>query len=73
MPLPPDLATHLNRPLSIGARSIANRLVFAPLTFLGHVAFREMLDRFGGCGLFFSEMCSARTVPTEKPAECRKF
>jgi hypothetical protein len=69
----PDLATLLNRPLAIGARTIANRLVFAPMTFLGHVAFRELLDRFGGCGLFFSEMCSARTVPTEKPSVSRHF
>jgi tRNA-dihydrouridine synthase B len=73
LPLPPDLATLLNRPLAIGARTIANRLVFAPMTFLGHVAFRELLDRFGGCGLFFSEMCSARTVPTEKPAVSKHF
>ncbi|HSV91582.1 MAG TPA: tRNA-dihydrouridine synthase family protein [Desulfobacterales bacterium] len=69
----PELAALLNRPLSIGSRTISNRLVFAPMTFLGHVAFRELLDRFGGCGLLFSEMCSARTVPTEKPSVSKHF
>jgi nifR3 family TIM-barrel protein len=59
--------------LAIGARTIPNRLIFAPMTFLGHVAFRELLDRFGGGGLHFSEMCSARTVPTEKPSVSRHF
>jgi tRNA-dihydrouridine synthase B len=76
MPSTPDtseLAALLNRPLSIGVRTIPNRLVFAPMTFLGHLAFRELLDRFGGCGLFFSEMCSARTVPTEKPSVSKHF
>jgi len=43
------------------------------MTFLGHVAFRELLERFGGCGLLFSEMCSARTVPTEKPSASKHF
>jgi nifR3 family TIM-barrel protein len=60
-----ELADRLNRPLRIGAGGISNRLVLAPMTFLGHVAFRELLDGFGGCGLLFSEMCSARTVPGE--------
>ncbi len=59
------LAPLLNRPLNIGGRALAKRLVFAPMTFLGHVAFRELLDGFGGYGLLFSEMCSAKTVPTE--------
>lgn len=35
---------------------------------LGHVAYREVLDGYGGCGLMFTEMCSARSVPTEKPS-----
>jgi nifR3 family TIM-barrel protein len=60
-----ELPRLLNRPLSIGGRSLAGRLVFAPMTFLGHVAFRELLDGFGGQGLMVSEMCSARTVPSE--------
>lgn len=55
----------LNRPLSIGGRTIANRLVLAPMTCLGHVAFRHLLLDLGGCGLMFSEMCSAARIPHE--------
>jgi len=60
-----ELATLLDRPLKIGIRTIPNRLVLAPMTFLGHVAYRQLLDELGGCGLFFSEMCSAGRVPQE--------
>ncbi len=60
-----DLQSQLNRPLSIGPRTIANRLVLAPMTFLGHVAFRQLLDELGGCGLMYSEMCSAGRIPQE--------
>ena len=55
----------LNRPLKIGTKTIPNRLVLAPMTFLGHIAFRQVLDELGGCGLMFSEMCSAGRIPTE--------
>ena len=55
----------LNQPLRIGNRRISRRLNLAPLTFLGHVAFRELLSEFGGYGLLFTEMCSAKTVPHE--------
>ncbi len=60
-----DLSTYLNQPLFIGARRIEGRLVLAPMTFLGHVAFRELISHYGGYGLLFSEMCSAKTVPQE--------
>ncbi len=59
------LSDLLNRPLQIGAKTIANRLVLAPMTFLGHVAYRHLLDELGGCGLMFSEMCSAGRIPQE--------
>jgi tRNA-dihydrouridine synthase B len=59
------LADLLNRPLSIGGRIITGRLVLAPMTGLGHVAFRHLLDDLGGCGLMFSEMCSAARIPHE--------
>lgn len=55
----------LNQPLQIGNRRIDCRLNLAPLTFLGHVAFRELLSEYGGYGLLFTEMCSAKTVPHE--------
>lgn len=51
--------------MQIGNRTIPNRLVLAPMTFLGHLAFRQVLDELGGCGLMFSEMCSAGRIPTE--------
>ena len=55
----------LKQPLKIGNRNIDRRLNLAPLTFLGHVAFRELLSEYGGYGLLFTEMCSAKTVLTE--------
>ena len=61
----PRLAELLNRPLAIGSRTIPNRLVLAPMTGLGHVAFRQWLEELGGCGLMFSEMCSAARIPQE--------
>ncbi len=59
------LAHILNRPLAIGNRIIPNRLVLAPMTCLGHVAFRQLLAELGGCGLMVSEMCSAGRIPHE--------
>ena len=60
-----DLTYTLNRPLTIGNRTIASRLVLAPMAYLGHVALRELIASFGGFGLLFSEMCSAKRIPIE--------
>ncbi|VTR69912.1 tRNA-dihydrouridine synthase [Desulfosarcina cetonica] len=60
-----DLSRRLNRPLAIGTATIDRRLVLAPMTFLGHIAFRELLAGYGGYGLLFSEMCSAKRIPHE--------
>jgi len=57
----------LDRPVSVGGKAVANRLWLAPMAGLGHVAFRQVLDEYGGCGLMFTEMCMARAVPTENP------
>lgn len=62
-----SLAGVLNRPLSVGGKTVANRLWLAPMAGLGHVAYRELLAEYGGCGLMFTEMCSAKAVPTENP------
>ncbi len=59
------LAEFLNRPLAVGNRTISGRLVLAPMTLLGNIAMRELLASFGGFGLLFSEMCSARRIPHE--------
>jgi len=64
-PTSENLQKVLNHPLKIGARTIRRRLLLAPMTCLGHVAFRELLAGFGGYGLLFSEMCSARSIPHE--------
>lgn len=62
------LSRCLNRPISIGTKTIPSRMVLAPMAGLGHVAFRELVDRFGGFGLLFTGMCSAKAVPQENPA-----
>ena len=59
------LADILNRPLIIGNASIEKRLVLAPMAFLGNVAFRQLLQNFGGYGLLFTEMYSAKRIPNE--------
>ncbi|MCP4746979.1 MAG: tRNA-dihydrouridine synthase family protein [Desulfobacteraceae bacterium] len=55
----------INKPLIIGSKKIENRLILAPMTYLGHVAFRELLDESGSRNLMFSEMCSAGRLPHE--------
>jgi tRNA-dihydrouridine synthase B len=59
------LKNFLNTPLRIGGRTIAKRLILAPMSGLTHVAFRELVSHYGGCGLLYTEMCSARAVPHE--------
>jgi len=60
-----SLADILNTPLTIGEKTIENRLALAPMAQLGHIAFRELLAGFGGFGLMFSEMCSAKRIRHE--------
>ena len=60
-----NLAEYLSQPLKIGSKTINKRLVLAPMSFLGHIAFRELVSRYGGFGLLFSEMCSAKMIPIE--------
>ncbi|MFW5501396.1 MULTISPECIES: tRNA dihydrouridine synthase [unclassified Maridesulfovibrio] len=63
----PKLADQLGTPITIGGKSIPNRLWLAPMAGLTHTAFRQVLAHYGSCGLAFTEMCSARAVPTENP------
>jgi len=60
-----DIRLFLNRPLRIGNRWIKKRLMLAPMSGVGHVAFRELVSIFGGYGLLFTGMCNARALPTE--------
>jgi len=55
----------INTPIQIGSRTISKRLLLAPMSGLGHVAFREMATQYGGFGLLFTEMCNAKSVPHE--------
>ncbi|WP_085103353.1 tRNA dihydrouridine synthase [Desulfovibrio gilichinskyi] len=63
----PKLADQLNTPITIGGKTISNRLWLAPMAGLTHSAFRQVLAHYGSCGLAFTEMCSAKAVPTENP------
>ncbi|WP_320173375.1 tRNA-dihydrouridine synthase family protein [Maridesulfovibrio sp.] len=63
----PELAAKLNSPIIIGGKTIPNRLWLAPMAGLTHSAFRQVLAHYGSCGLAFTEMCSAKAVPTENP------
>lgn len=62
-----SLSDWLTRPLTIGGRTIGSRLVLAPLSKLGNVAFRELVAGMGGFGLLFSEMSGARAVRHDVP------
>ncbi len=68
-----DLACYLNTPLPIGNKTIQNRMVLAPMAGLGHIALRELITEFGGFGLLFTGMCSARAVPHENPVLSNVF
>ena len=67
------LRTFLNTPLTINTATIPNRLLLAPMAGLGHIAFRELVAEFGGYGLLFTGMCSAKAVPHENPAVSQVF
>ena len=58
----PPLHHELNRPLTLGSKTIPSRATLAPMAGLTHLAYRDILQRFGGCGLTWTEMCSARAV-----------
>lgn len=60
-----EIRKFINTPLAIGNRVINGRLIQAPMAGLTHVAYRELLDGYGGASLMFTEMCSARAVPHE--------
>lgn len=60
-----ELSKYLKEPLCVGNKLIKKRLVLAPMTLLGHIAFRELVSAYGGYGLLFTEMCSAKRIPHE--------
>jgi nifR3 family TIM-barrel protein len=54
----------LGSDFTVGNRIINGRLALAPMSKLGHVAFRELAAGYGGYGLLFTEMCGARSLPS---------
>lgn len=67
------LSQCLLNPLKIKDRIIYNRLSLAPMAGLGHIALRQMIAEFGGHGLLFTGMCSAKALPTENPKISKVF
>ena len=57
-----DLQGRLTQPLELGPRTISCRAILAPMAGITHVAFRQVLGRFGGYGLAYTEMCSAKAI-----------
>ena len=57
----------LNECIYIRGRKVCPRLFLAPMAGLTHAAFRELVSEFGGYGLMFTEMCSAKALPSENP------
>jgi tRNA-dihydrouridine synthase B len=70
---PDQLKDYLRSPLSIGGKPLASRMVLAPMAGLGHIAFRHLVDEFGGFGLLFTGMCSAKALPHENPRVSKVF
>jgi nifR3 family TIM-barrel protein len=60
-----NLPDSLNQPLSVGSKTVKNRLILAPMTQVGNIGFRELVSMYGGYGLLFTEMCGAKRIPHE--------
>lgn len=67
------LSQYLIKDLNIKDKTIHNRMVLAPMAGLGHIALRQLISEFGGFGLLFTGMCSAKAVPHENPDISRVF
>ena len=64
---PQTLSQYLLQDLTIKDQIIHNRVLLAPMAGLGHIALRQLISEFGGFGLLFTGMCSAKAVPHENP------
>ena len=54
-------------PLYIKNLRVDPPLILAPMSGLSHTALRQLIAEYGGCGLYYSEMLSARALPLETP------
>lgn len=61
------LSQYLSKNLTIKDQTIHKKIVLAPMAGLGHIALRQLISEFGGFGLLFTGMCSAKAVPHENP------
>ncbi|MCP4672606.1 MAG: tRNA-dihydrouridine synthase family protein [Desulfobacula sp.] len=61
------LSKYLLKDLTIKNHTLHKRIVLAPMAGLGHIALRQLISEFGGFGLLFTGMCSAKAVPCENP------
>ncbi len=62
-----SISQYLLQDLAIKDQIIHNRIVLAPMAGLGHIALRQLISEFGGFGLLFTGMCSAKAIPHENP------
>ena len=67
------LSQYLLKKLTIQNHIIHNRVVLAPMAGLGHIALRHLIAEFGGFGLLFTGMCSAKALPNENPESSLVF
>jgi nifR3 family TIM-barrel protein len=67
------LSQYLLQDLIIKDQIIHNRIVLAPMAGLGHIALRQLICEFGGFGLLFTGMCSAKAIPHENPTTSLVF
>ncbi|MBT8406396.1 MAG: tRNA-dihydrouridine synthase family protein [Deltaproteobacteria bacterium] len=54
-------------PLHIKNLKVDPPLILAPMCGLSHTVLRQLVVEYTGCGLFYSEMLSARALPLESP------
>ena len=73
MEISTQISTFLSQPIAIGGKTVRNRLLVSPMAGYTHVAFREVVAHYGGYGLLFTEMCSAKAVPRENPKHSLVF
>lgn len=55
------------KPLQIRDLKVEPPLILAPMCGLSHTVLRQLIAEYTGCGLFYSEMLSARALPLESP------
>lgn len=53
----------------INFRNLSNPFMLAPMAEVSHCAFHKLILQFGGCGILFIEMLSAKSLPHETITE----